>query len=159
MAQKNKYRRLVNYDGQYAVLSTLEDRTEKDKDGSTKIVGEREFLSVLPLAAFLCFFSRPKDVLELFQEKARYICAEWNRINSPPEMCGKRRPLSLTYDLTDKYEWKSNRGRHNERTEISIFKIQITSYGATIHSQLLNNPTISLRDLRVNKMLGFFRRL
>jgi hypothetical protein len=147
-SQRNKYRRVANYDGMYAVLSTTRERTERDRDGSTT-VGEKEFLTVLPLTVFISFFASPLDVHNSLKDRALHLCAEWNKLNGTPSMRGKRTPLSLTYDLC-KSVTKTNRGRLNEREDIGIFKIQLTSYGYTVQTQQEDLPVIKLKDIRVN---------
>jgi hypothetical protein len=156
LSQRNRYRRLVNYDGLYAVMSTFGEKTERDKDGQIVVVGEKEFLIVLPLLTFLNFFSNPVDVHDLFLDKGRQICGEWNKINGGAHMLGHRNPVSVTYCLS-KFEWKTNRGRPNERVDSSYFTIQLTSWGFTINSQQIMQPNITLKDVRVKFSTFIFR--
>jgi hypothetical protein len=146
-----KYRSKNNYESGFAVFHTQEDVSErKDKGNSNDFYPARperkarEHIAILSLKFFLIIFANPDRLADAILARANQVVRAWNETNSGHRMTGKRRPLTVTWILTD-YEWKNSRGK----IERSQYTLQISSFGFTNANQQTKRPIITLKDLKV----------
>jgi hypothetical protein len=127
------------------VIHTLGTKGERKSKGARYgQVRDHEYIAILSLDTFLGFFANPSEAAELLLRKSKQLVAEWREKNGSPQMVGKRRPNSVTYNLAE-YQWRSSRGKD----ERSVYTIQLSTYHFTFNHQQDLNPEIRLGDVKV----------
>jgi hypothetical protein len=107
---------------------------------------DHEFVAILSLCSFLQFFGDALSMADLLERKGNVILRSWNEKNSDRSMVGKRKPVSVTFDIAS-YDWKTNKGRNSER---SVYCLQISSYAFTIGHMQDDCPVLQRSDLKVS---------
>jgi hypothetical protein len=127
----------------------LSDRKENKEASSNSYYArperkEREHIAIIGLRFFLAIFFNPERLADVILARANAVVRSWNQTNGGARMVGKRRPLTVTWVLTD-FEWKNARGK----TERSQYTLQISSFGFSNANQQSKRPIIQLKDLKV----------
>ena len=140
---RQKNRRYLDYASGYVYFST------PGVASSNKYKKNQEYVALFPRDKFLDVFTGARELATEFEKCRKALVKEWNQINLPEAMYGKRYPVQKVFTLFS-HQWRSK--VHYGVTEQAEYELGINTYGFTqkqLHSQF--PEAITSRDVKARE--------
>ena len=133
---RKEQKQCLDFSSGFAVFSATRDKVGPDG----KVI---EFITLLPLDAFLSYFASPSSLAEVLEVESEKLARRWNKMN---EFLGRgdKIPDSWAQPMHT-FSWPSGGGQMGK----TIVEISLNTYSFTGDNQNTDCPHITPSDMKV----------